>query len=496
MMRRLAAAAFVIATVTAPAIAKDEIPFPTYLDGKNTISPPYVDTDMVPMVRGSSTYTIPGDKIVVKDDETALPGITNDLMSMVAGVVTVGTGSTTALYGNSSDPTVIAINKGTDLAPITTPGTQIRILYRQDIDKSLCNDNSANIGCNAPLLINAIGGVNTNMVTSGIVSYASTSSAQAGGDAQGVNGIADLQDGSTRAAMGAFFTGRSFSTVGFVYGAEISAQNRSGVDYCTVNTIAVGTCDGIWLTSRASVSGHSVSSALHIGNANDGSYWREGITINSNAIKPSISSAGYHDTSTAARSIWIEGTHAAAIAVAANSGHIGLGTLNPAALITMTGVWSMPAYGPSGGAIRQGVGLTLNDTTSTGTVSAAWANQFGPTMTADNPVTYEQAASVVFAPPTAGTNVTIGDGYSLAAEGKARLFGSVHVGPSVPMTLSDGEIGIATITPSGTAPGSVGAKLALVCGTNAGTAKLIVYAGTSATPTSLLDNIGAGVLGC
>jgi len=43
-----------------------------------------------------------------------------------------------------------------------------------------------------------------------------------------------------------------------------------------------------------------------------------------------------------------------------------------------------------------------------------------------------------------------------------------------------------------TAPGAGFARLAFINGTTAGTAKLVAYAGTSTTPTTIIDNIGAG----
>lgn len=45
-------------------------------------------------------------------------------------------------------------------------------------------------------------------------------------------------------------------------------------------------------------------------------------------------------------------------------------------------------------------------------------------------------------------------------------------------------------TDPGTAPGSAFAKTYWVAGTNAGTAKLIAYAGTSTTPVTIVDNVG------
>lgn len=78
------------------------------------------------------------------------------------------------------------------------------------------------------------------------------------------------------------------------------------------------------------------------------------------------------------------------------------------------------------------------------------------------------------------------------------IAGHLEVGLSSNLTLSTGEIGLGKITASGTAPGAAGGKLELVCGTNAGTGKLILYVGTSNTPVTLTgtDNAGAGLTGC
>ena len=89
-----------------------------------------------------------------------------------------------------------------------------------------------------------------------------------------------------------------------------------------------------------------------------------------------------------------------------------------------------------------------------------------------------------------GTGTVAINTYSAGnANGAFSLSGAVQ-------TLAIGELGLPKITASGSAPGAGGGKLALVCGTNAGTAKLITYAGTSTTPATILDNIGSGVSGC
>lgn len=64
------------------------------------------------------------------------------------------------------------------------------------------------------------------------------------------------------------------------------------------------------------------------------------------------------------------------------------------------------------------------------------------------------------------------------------------------LTMSSGEVGLTKITASGTAPGATGTKLSVVCGTNSGTAKLIMSAGTSTTAVTVIDNVGSGVTGC
>lgn len=73
---------------------------------------------------------------------------------------------------------------------------------------------------------------------------------------------------------------------------------------------------------------------------------------------------------------------------------------------------------------------------------------------------------------------------------------TVMVGSITPLTMAAGEVGLAKIAASGSAPGAAGLKYEAVCGTNAGSAKLIAYAGTSTTPVTITDNIGSGVTGC
>jgi hypothetical protein len=86
---------------------------------------------------------------------------------------------------------------------------------------------------------------------------------------------------------------------------------------------------------------------------------------------------------------------------------------------------------------------------------------------------------------TAGTDTQVGCGLSITS-------GGVAVIGVVSATGSRGELGFDKLTASGTAPGAGSAKMAWVAGTVAGSCKLISYAGTSTTPVTIVDSVGAG----
>lgn len=81
---------------------------------------------------------------------------------------------------------------------------------------------------------------------------------------------------------------------------------------------------------------------------------------------------------------------------------------------------------------------------------------------------------------------------SLTPEWQANIL----AGSTFGAVLADGEYGIRRNTASGPPPGGLFVKFAAVCGTTAGTAKIIAFAGTSTTPVTILDHIGSGVTGC
>jgi len=129
---------------------------------------------------------------------------------------------------------------------------------------------------------------------------------------------------------------------------------------------------------------------------------------------------------------------------AGSTTNIGLGSINSVAgalgtithygntvlssgSLTFSGDMSRTAWTTSG--IRHvSVPAVLTDTTSTGTVANAYTNNFGGnTIAASNTVTFTNYGTVFLNSPTAGTNVTITNPYSLITAGNV-LVGSTGTG--------------------------------------------------------------------
>lgn len=85
------------------------------------------------------------------------------------------------------------------------------------------------------------------------------------------------------------------------------------------------------------------------------------------------------------------------------------------------------------------------------------------------------------------TDSELADGSALAGFGASKL----SIG-ATGATASAGELVLAKETASGTAPTAAFLKIEAVAGTNAGSCKIIAYAGTSTTPVTVADNIGSG----
>jgi hypothetical protein len=84
-------------------------------------------------------------------------------------------------------------------------------------------------------------------------------------------------------------------------------------------------------------------------------------------------------------------------------------------------------------------------------------------------------------------------GTNTAASSIGYVPGGFLVGSTTVTTnVGNAEIGIKEATLSGVAPGAGIGKLAVAAGTSVGTCKLVFYGGSTATPVTVLDNVGSG----
>jgi len=159
--------------------------------------------------------------------------------------------------------------------------------------------------------------------------------------------------------------------------------------------------------------------------------------------------------------------------------------------LTLSGNISSAAWTTSGVRIK-GVTATLTDTTSTGTVAAAYTDVLGGnTIAASNATTFTDYITAYFREPTAGSLVTMTNKWALGSE-------SLRVGTSTPMTVSTAG-GITansltgrTATNLTLAGGSTGASLVL--GQGATGSILTTFAGPSYIRAGQMTATYAGLL--
>ena len=108
-------------------------------------------------------------------------------------------------------------------------------------------------------------------------------------------------------------------------------------------------------------------------------------------------------------------------------------------------------------------------------------------------------SKVTLTPPATGATLTIADGKTATISNTLNFDGtdsaSVHFGAGGTVLYSGGSLNpliLPKTTPAGAGPGAGLALIQAVAGTSPGTCKIIIYAGTSATPITIVDNAGSG----
>jgi len=103
-------------------------------------------------------------------------------------------------------------------------------------------------------------------------------------------------------------------------------------------------------------------------------------------------------------------------------------------------------------------------------------------------------AGVQFSIKTAPTgSAVVSDRILINGSGQTQILnGPLSVGSTSSLVAAAGDLAFPKVATAASAPGAGNVKIEAVAGTNAGTCKLIMYAGTSNTPVTIVDNVGAG----
>lgn len=249
-----------------------------------------------------------------------------------------------------------------------------------------------------------------------------------------------------------------------------SDTNRSDGIHVDAGSVYMLSCDQCWSAGSSGGSGFVVTGAQYPGaifrfqgsyfqsNRTHGAYFGTGFDGH---LFWNGGTASLNGNVAAAHGIWIQNP-AAAATIAINgvrvtnngTGGTGFGILiNDAASLSNEALIGNDVTGNSGGSIQ-------NEITNCDANHVVWGN-----------IGYNSNCIGNF----------VGGAGTLSSLGLATS-----------ATLASGEFGMAKTFTSSSAPGASSGKLAVVAGTKPGTCKLIMYAGTSATPKTIVDNVGAG----
>jgi hypothetical protein len=231
----------------------------------------------------------------------------------------------TSEYQYNLYPGGIEIAFGTPSSPNTTSGAPFKVSRTGAPRASNCV-NEEDSECSTAASFNATGLSNDTMQVTALLAEANGSATTAGTDVLGLWSSGRVVGSGVGIGTGAYIEGRRDTTTGKLLGAEVRSWNVTSSN-CFYNTIGIGDCDGLWLTSYGNgVQNTTLSSALHVAAVTPGiDEWNAALTINAN----SVVTYGIDDESSAINGYYDNGLHTYAAVYGRNAGKVGIGTLAP-----------------------------------------------------------------------------------------------------------------------------------------------------------------------
>ena len=153
----------------------------------------------------------------------------------------------TSEYQYNLYPCGIEIAFGTPSSPNTTSGAPFKVSRTGAPRASNCV-NEEDSECSTAASFNATGLSSDTMQVTALLAEANGSATTAGTDVLDLWSSGRVVGSGVGIGTGAYIEGRRDTTTGKLLGAEVRSWNVTSSN-CFYNTIGIGDCDGLWLTS-------------------------------------------------------------------------------------------------------------------------------------------------------------------------------------------------------------------------------------------------------
>lgn len=246
--------------------------------------------------------------------------------ALLSDRIRLGTGTLLSMWNTPRTGQWVDARQGTIASPDVGAGALIKASRTIGHTQSQLTQITGSSGADGSDELSALQGMcvatNGSQVQSvGVNGGAKNSGTSGSPDACGVYGTGHIQGSGVGVALGGFFSARRDNASASATGVELHVANYSGVG-TNYNPTGWDKCHAMWITASGNA---PVSTGILFGRLNGLQTFDVGIGI-IGGTDNAITGASFRDDGTAARSLFIKGTHSqAAIEVGSGSGNVVLG---------------------------------------------------------------------------------------------------------------------------------------------------------------------------